>query len=463
MLAIVFEALIRYGLIGLVVVAGAIWAIVGVRALAPRAHARGGEWYLEVLLFLSAPVLTSLVFLYPADLSGPFPAAARAISLICVGLAVWSLIHSASKMRRGVGPIVCALIAFYLATILSGIVGATPGIPEPYITTPIVVLAFVVNGGYSQDWLLRAVGFNLRVVLALSFLCIVVMPSSAFNSDESRTFLGVERLQGIVGHPNSLGALAVVAVLLELRSRRSKFWTALPLVALALAQSNSAWIAFLLALAIQSGLLSKFLRYVAVCGAVVLAAGAIVWPSIAAPMLASLSGDNFTFNGRSKIWDAAMEGFHLYPVFGYGPTLLDDKFRSLYLPNFEAASQAHNQFVQSLAGAGLIGLLALVALWIVLYSRAIRLRRFGQLLPIALLVALSARAFSETPLKPSGPGLQTFLLVVVVATIATMWSERSFLPKPNTRTPEWSGDSARLSRLDARQVSPGSDRLLEMP
>lgn len=420
------EFLPRYVMIGLIAFTAIAWIVVVVRAWAPRAQARGGAWYLEAMMFLCAPVLTSLVFFYPSEgpLTGPLPYAARAVTIVCVGLAVWSLIQSASQPRRGVGAIAGAIALYYFAMILSGLVGAVPGIPEPYFTTPIIVLAFVVNGRYTSQWLMRTARFNLRAILALSILVLVVMPLSAFNTQESRTFLGISRFEGIVGHPNGLAMVAVVALLIEITSTRSRFWTVVAVVALLFAQSNTVWIALAFALAFSTLRLAKAVRVLAAGVAVALASSILIWPERAAQIESRMTGGNFSFNGRSEIWAAAMEGFRLHPVFGYGPSLLGDDFRAIYLPNFDAAAQAHNQFIQSLAESGIVGMLALLCLGFVLFSRAVHLRHLGYATPLVLLLVMLARAMSETPLRPVGPGISTFLLIVVVAAIATQWSER---------------------------------------
>lgn len=413
-------------LIAMAALAAVAWLVVVVRAWAPRARARGGFWYLEVLLFLSAPVLTTLIFYYPTDgsVGGPFPMVARLVTLVCVGLALWALLNSVTNARRGIGVVVAAGTAYYFAMVLSGVIGAVPGIPERYITTPVIVLAFIVHGGYTHKWFMWAARFNLRVILALSFLSVLVAPVLAFNTDESRTFLGVGRLEGIVGHPNMLGAVAVVALLLEIHGARSKFWMIVPVVALAFAQSNTSWIALGLALACYSGRIATALRAVAATAAITLAAIILILPALVAPVVTSLTEGDFTLNGRSKIWAAALEGFVQHPIFGYGPTLLGEDFRARYLPNFDAGAQAHNQFVQSIAEAGLVGVSTLLILLGVLIARAIKLRRMGIAAPLALLVSLVVRALTETPMRPSGPGLSTFLLVVVIVAVAVLWSEK---------------------------------------
>ena len=146
------ETWIRWIPIGLVGLATAFWLVIVIRAWAPRALARGGLWYLEALLFLSAPVLTLLVFFYPTDgsVGSAFPTLARFVTLGSVGLALWALINSASNARRGIGTLLAAVTVYYFAMILSGVVGAVPGIPEHYFTTPIIVMAFIVQGGYTH-------------------------------------------------------------------------------------------------------------------------------------------------------------------------------------------------------------------------------------------------------------------------------------------------------------------------
>src|SRR5690606_20322169 len=63
-----------------------------------------------------------------------------------------------------------------------------------------------------------------------------------------------------------------------------------------------------------------------------------------------LPSDVSTLTGRTTIWAASLEAFKMYPVFGYGPTLLNEDFRARWLGDFSAAGQAHNQLFQDLGG-----------------------------------------------------------------------------------------------------------------
>jgi O-antigen ligase len=439
------DSLVTYGALSVAGLAMAMVAFVVVKAWGPAARSRGGFWYLEAILLFSAPLTELLIFFYPEDLSGPFPVVARAVSVACVGLAIWALLKSATNARRGAGVIVAITFAYYLALVMSGIVGVTPGVPETYVTTPLLVIAFLVHGGFSLEWFLRAVRINLRIILALSLAAAIAMPLSAFNSEEARTLFGVARLEGITTHPNTLAAIAVVAIILEMRKSKSALWLTLAFIAIALAQSNTAWIALIIALAVMKGRVGQALRYIAAAGVILLSALVVLSYVSTESIWASVLGGDLTLNGRTRIWDAAMMGFAQYPIFGYGPDLLGPGFRDLYLPNFDAAGQAHNQFVQSLAGAGIVGLAALLVLFTVLILRSVKLRGLGDSTPLALVVALAIRSMTETPLRPTGAGLSTFLLIAVVAAVSVAWTERHSIE-------QLSGDAS-SSKVNVRMPS----------
>jgi exopolysaccharide production protein ExoQ len=415
--------LLLYGMAGLAAIS---WGIVVVRAWAPAARRRGGQWYFEAIFLLAVPVSTTLVAFYPTDgaVGGLFPTINRAVSYAVVVLLIIGLFHGSRSPRRNVGGLIVAVTFFYLALIASGIGGVVPSLPEPYWISPLIVLTFLLHGGYTYDWLLRTARWALRIVLLLSVASIFVFGDLAFNTEESRQLFGISRLQGVAGHPNGLAAIAVLCLLLELLGGSKWVWKALSVSCLLLAQSSTGFVVAIVALLLLDTRLGHKFRWVLWVGVVVVAAGFLLLPSLVAPILEALAPAQVgTLTGRTQIWEAAMQGFHEGPIWGYGPELLGNYFRAQYLPGFNAAAQAHNQFVQTIAGSGLVGLTSLIVLAVVLLIYAIR--SYGKTggLSLALLALLVLRCVTETPLRPVGVSFTTMMLVVVFGLIAIGASE----------------------------------------
>lgn len=394
----------------------AVWAVILIPAWARSAERRGGVWSLEGLMFICGPMMTLAIALYPATdaSSGPFPMINRYAGYAAAALSLVAILSSLQTPRRGASGLITAVLMFYAALWLSALAGVVPAFPEPYWTTPLMVFAFLLHGGYSREWLLRTTRIAVRIILILSFAAMVIKPDIAFNLEEARTVFGVHRLQGILTHPNGFSALMGFGLLLEFRARSRVGWKLLFLAGIVLAQSTTGYIAVVMGILLMQNGLSKFLRGFAYVGAVVAlgtaALGGVDW------LISFLPDKVDTLTGRTVIWSAALQGFQLGPIFGYGPTLLDIDFRGQYLPNFDAAAQAHNQWVQSLGAEGILGVSSLAILTLVMLAYAFRARaRDG--LSLALVATLIIRGMTETPLRPSGFGLSTLMFVVTLAVL----------------------------------------------
>jgi len=216
------------------------------------------------------------------------------------------------------------------------------------------------------------------------------------------------------------------------------------------AQSKTAWIAFFLCsiamFAVRTAP-SMWKRVadprenalgIVICLAVMVLGVAV----LAVALFADVGGaiDNFvntdqgaqlmTMTGRDQIWAVAREEWHAHPIFGYGPSLFDDEFRmSVGIPN---ATNAHNQFWDTVARSGTVGGVGLVAYALVLMTLSFKYARRSGGLSVALFIALALRAMSEVPLMLFGYGIELvghLLLVVTLAAAASM-----NVPQPAQRT-----------------------------
>jgi hypothetical protein len=113
-------------------------------------------------------------------------------------------------------------------------------------------------------------------------------------------------------------------------------------------------------------------------------------------------------------------------MFGYGPSLWDDAFRaSINMPN---ATNAHNQFMDTLARSGTIGAVSLVIYGLTLLVLSIKYARPTGGLSLALFIALALRSITEVPMLLLGYGYELFahlLLLVTIAGAAASWQPRT--------------------------------------
>lgn len=404
-------------------------------AVLPRwkthAERRGGRWYLEAQLWINGPMIMLCIFFYgPEGPTQPWSTIARALSIASIAIAIATLYVALKEPRKGSGKYIAVIAAYYLALIFSGFVGATPALPEPYWTTPLIIISFLAHGGYTREWLTTVATWVLRCILLLSILTMLLPDGVAFNTTESRTVFGISRLEGIASHPNALGAFGVIGLLFELfRKPCSWLWVLVSAATVVLAQSNTAWLALAVALLFLPHKFGVLYRGAGIAVLVVAALLTIFKPQFEARVDSFLFNQStVSLNGRTRIWEAALAEFEKYPIFGYGPTLLNEQYRHRYLGEFNAAAQAHNQWVQDLGGAGIIGIVALSVMILLFLSGSIKSWKAGIGLPVALMVAIIVRGISETPFRPTGPSEHTFLFIVVLATVvlsASMEKDKS--------------------------------------
>jgi hypothetical protein len=123
-----------------------------------------------------------------------------------------------------------------------------------------------------------------------------------------------------------------------------------------------------------------------------------------------------SMTGRDRIWAIAMEEWQQNPLFGYGPGLWDADFRaSIGMFN---ATDAHNQFMDTLARSGSIGAAGLVIYAAVLMFLSLRHARATGGLSLALFLALALRSVSEVPLLLFGYGTELYVHMLLLVTLA---------------------------------------------
>lgn len=297
----------------------------------------------------------------------------------------------------------------------------------------------------------------LRVYVYLSLVLAVVAPQIAFWNGQGRTWYGFSQLAGVTTHPNGMGTVAALAVIVELVRgeglKRPRVWHLLAaVVALLGTQSRGAWlsaaIGFLVFLTFRSGA-----RWVMVLLPVVmvslLAASTLLENVFDALTHWSAGGDISTLNGRTTIWANALNAVSRNPVFGTGPRSFDLEYRSsvLGLGNLISSSNAHNQFVQTLVERGVVGLIILVVFLVMLIRYALRVDNPTRAGLIAVVAVFVSRFAVETPLNISTASLNGALLVLITVLLASSESEPRVQPIAKTPHEVRLPDAYRKSKL----------------
>ena len=337
-------------------------------------------------------------------------------------------------------------LAYWFTTIAAPAgFSAHPRISHEYLYALFLGLACTLVSMSERDRILDATRDGLFLFFLASWALVPVMPTLVLDTSYSQGFLpGVPRFGGLASHPVMLGMLAQIALLLLCARPYRRGWVnatawIVGLGVLFLAQSKTAWVAFLLAMMAlyvvrslpgtvhRAGDPRRGSFGVGLCLAIIGAVVAVLLLMLVADLPSVL--DNFfnsregaqlaSLTGRDRIWVVAMEEWNAHPVFGYGLTMWDADYRqAIAMPE---ATHAHNQFLDTLGRAGVIGAVGLCLYALVLLVMAVRHARATRGLSLAMFLTVALQSVSEVPLILTDYGshlLMHFLLIVTLAAAA---------------------------------------------
>ncbi len=297
----------------------------------------------------------------------PLPMALAVLALMLV-LAVWAVGTMFLPSRANV-PLARPLVAWWCACMFSALVGLNPH--DGIIFIGILGLSAIWHGTlmryYDTPGTARAIywAYLVSAILACAAaigMVVTRMPTSLYTIANGRavgTFVLPGELAGftIVLLPIAY-ALARVA---KERALRIAAIVALALGALAmvLTFSRAGWVGLACAIAFFVAVQSQRRRGVALGGAIVLAALAVVLLLFNARHNPS---ENYT---RISIWQAALGAIDRFPLTGVGPFGFSHLYPLVRLPDGdETAFHAHSMYLTSLAELGIVGFSAFLwTLW----------------------------------------------------------------------------------------------------
>lgn len=339
-----------------------------------------------------------------------------------------------------------------------------------FTTWLIVVNSVALAVTFTWAELLHALGGVLRFVLGVSvlfelFVSVVLrqrilpvfgQPGVDYDAYEklpgmlmwSRNELfevfGDGRIQGIVGNSNSLGFLALLALIvfgIQLASRavsRSSGWFWLVVAAATILMTKSATVTLaaagvavvlIVALLVRRARTGRGRVVVYLSSAAVLAAGAAT-AFVLRDRVFELLGKSSDLTGRLGIWEKVIDLTQQRPAFGWGWVSYwvpwADPFDSLVFRVGVRQLQAHNTWVDVAFQLGMVGLIVFIALtgaalikaWQHAVDRPQKAPRTPlkhtalTLLPLLILVALIVQSFAESRLITEY-GLALLLVVAV--------------------------------------------------
>jgi O-antigen ligase len=372
--------------------------------------------------------------------------ASRITSLVLLGLSVPYLIAKCLVFFRDKATIywpVIIVVTFAITSyVLPAILGTKPGF-DHRLSYPILVVLVLLVGEPRAPELVTLIKWSLVVFFLLSLAFIVIDPNRVLAPGFQGFVPGLRsRFWGLASHANAIAPMAVTCLFLELfipsrRLLQRALVIFLSAVIIVLAQSKTAIVAVAIgavtALYVRHaytrrmspgasvarphlGQVAVFLGGLTVVLGLLLASVFGILDDLTSRLAGSkLASDAQTLTGRDVIWRVAIEEWNRSPWFGYGTSLWGLDYRLQVGLNY--AFHAHNQFVQTLAEAGLVGLLGLLPLYAALIIAAIKTSASTRGASLALLLLLFLRSVTEVPLRPAGLGTGEMLLIIAMALV----------------------------------------------
>lgn len=332
-----------------------------------------------------------------------------------------------------------AAMSFWLVTAVSALAFDQP-IPVAAVSMALTA-AVLILGPSDSPWPLRIVILAGSLVALLSIVAGALSLSGAWSGGiygtevYQRETFGLPALSGVAGHPNTLAQIVGLTLILALAvalSTRARGAVVLPVVALIpllWTQSRTSVAAALLAAAALV-LLIKLDRWRPWL------VGVALLVAVAPPLLWLRAGQflpvDAIFTGRPIAWAASTMAAAVSPFLGQGPGVMSREFwRALGMSPDDQWQplHAHNEVLETLAQAGLVGLACLLALTLV--GVVVALTRSGSngRMCAAVFLFFGLQAGVEVPLGltyfPAGYLLPTMVVAAMSYGGSLAWRSRS--------------------------------------
>lgn len=332
-------------------------------------------------------------------------------------------------------------VLFWLATVAApALFGAHLVVSHEYIYPLLIGWGALLLSAHESEQAVASARNAILIFIVAGFLLIPINSKMVLEFSYGQGLMpGLPRLAGLAPHAVSLGMIVQAGLLclwvLPLQSRwLNRLAWGIGLSAFFLAQSKTAWLsfsacAFILAY-VRHG--ASFQRRffnpksptfgILIVSILMTVATVISAEFVLTDMASKLANFSDTsegaqltsLTGRDKIWAVAFNEWTQNPIFGYGPDLFSDAHRNSVGMSF--ATNAHNQFMDTLARSGLVGASALVIYVLLLLALSFRYSKTTGGLSAALFVAIALRGISEVPLNlfSYGPEFISHILLLMV-------------------------------------------------
>jgi len=328
-------------------------------------------------------------------------------------LSVYLMLLYSRSIKRDVwrGALVLLLIALAFASEVWSVVPATTT-RRALRLFEISVIAWYLFHKYDTKNLTRFMTRVLAIPVFASFAILVIRPDLAYSNLQGYQ----DAIRGAIVSKNALGGLMSVAVLFAgysffIRANNRIFagttlFGSLVLVVLSRSATSKIAVAATLGLALYGWIVRRRTNPGwAIMGAILTVTGmaALIFGVIYLEDLQKIIGRSSTLTGRTDVWRAVLEAIRHRPLLGYGYGFWDEQStvrNNIWFELNWAPPEAHNAWLDARLQLGIVGLSITVMLWLVAFSRAIRLALFtsetGALLMALIIVNIFIRGLTET-------------------------------------------------------------------
>lgn len=322
----------------------------------------------------------------------------------CMLSLIYGLLMRESVHKRSDLYILLTGLGFYASLILSAIISSDKDFHYGLFLFPLFMISVYLGPRQSFQNQINVIKFSLLLFIYGSLLALILNPGWA-TSQENFSVIGLYfRLSGVTAGANGLGYISAAAIMIsviDFRKKTNIINIIASLATLVLSQSKTAWIAILIWALIMIWLrLSHKKKALSVISIVILTAGnlALIVLVLQGTLLQSvLSTDLSTLSGRASLWQISMNVWREYPIFGYGPNLWNLSFSQQSGQSW-LVGQAHNQWIQTIASTGILGLITLIVYLFYVIKKSTSEISYNNYLPLSLTLLLIIRMTTETPL-----------------------------------------------------------------
>lgn len=363
-------------------------------------------------------------------------------SLLAFGVCIERILNGDKALRLVPSRATWLMVLIFLVistNILPSAFGSHPRFSPGLIYSLPVFCMLALDGRWVRDDLLSVIRNICFAALAVGPLVALFAPNLVIE----RGFHGALsfmpfRYWGVAPHANALGGMAVLSLLvLYLAPFKGRSYSVsmgvLALGTLFAAQSKTAFLGAIISVFVIYcyRVVSTFdvmvslrrMSVVRILGILFVAFACLCFLIIAAlsPQIldsASRSSSEgaslLTLTGRATIWYIGLAEWRANPFFGYGPDFLDVEHR--YRIGMLHAFHAHNQFIQTLAQSGMVGIIGLLMFLFLAAKHAIMSAAATRGTSIGLLTFLLTRCVTEVPIR-SGAMLSVEFLTILTLLI----------------------------------------------